>query len=708
MKRALVRSSSGYAKKYINRDLSWLEFNRRVLEEAEDASTPLLERLQFLAITSSNLDEFMGVRVAGLKDQRKAGLNKTDFTGYTPQGLIKRVMKRTGRFVRDQYRTYRELMRLLSKEGASIVSWEELTPSQGEAMKTYFQDIVYPVLTPMAVDISRPFPLVHSREVYLAVVLRPLNPIPRTDERNFCAIVQVPSILPRTVLVPGRRNSRKQSYLLLEDLIKQHIGLLFSGYETEAVHAFRITRNSDLTLNEEEAEDLLLELEKELRRRRRGLPVRLEIEKGMHPSALEMLKDELELDDDIFEIDGPLDLSFLSKFSGLLTGYDHLRYPKVEPAYPAEFEDDDMLAVIRERDVLVYHPYESFEVVNDFLIDAAMDPDVLAIKMTLYRVDAHSVLVQALVRAAESGKQVTVVVEIKARFDEERNIAWARQLEKAGCHVVYGLAGLKTHAKVTLVVRREAGTLRRYVHVGTGNYNESTAKLYTDAGLFTCHPDIGADASALFNEMTGYSTPHDWKAFAVAPDALKPKLFDLIDREIANAREGMPAWITAKMNSLSNQEMIDKLYEASQAGVKIELIVRGVCCLRPGVPGLSENIRIVSIVDRFLEHSRILAVAAGGAEEVYISSADWMTRNLTRRVEVMCPVYDRGLREMLLSLLRLNLNDNVKARELKPGAGYERVTLEGIPLRSQFESADIPLWKTVGMRISANERIAPE
>lgn len=708
MKRALVRSSSGYAKKYINRDLSWLEFNRRVLEEAEDASTPLLERLQFLAITSSNLDEFMGVRVAGLKDQRKAGLNKTDFTGYTPQGLIKRVMKRTGRFVRDQYRTYRELMRLLSREGASIVSWEELTPAQGEAMKTYFQDIVYPVLTPMAVDISRPFPLVHSREVYLAVVLRPLNPVPRTDDRNFCAIVQVPSILPRTVLVPGRRNSRKQSYLLLEDLIKQHIGLLFSGYETEAVHAFRITRNSDLTLNEEEAEDLLLELEKELRRRRRGLPVRLEIEKGMHPSALEMLKDELELDDDIFEIDGPLDLSFLSKFTGLLTGYDHLRYPKVEPAYPAEFEDDDMLAVIRERDVLVYHPYESFEVVNDFLIDAAMDPDVLAIKMTLYRVDAHSVLVQALVRAAESGKQVTVVVEIKARFDEERNIAWARQLEKAGCHVVYGLAGLKTHAKVTLVVRREAGTLRRYVHVGTGNYNESTAKLYTDAGLFTCHPDIGADASALFNEMTGYSTPHDWKAFAVAPDALKPKLFDLIDREIANAREGLPAWITAKMNSLSNQEMIDKLYEASQAGVKIELIVRGVCCLRPGVPGLSENIRIVSIVDRFLEHSRILAVAAGGAEEVYISSADWMTRNLTRRVEVMCPVYDRGLREMLLSLLRLNLNDNVKARELKPGAGYERVAMEGIPLRSQFESADIPLWKTVGMRISANERPGPE
>ncbi|MBW5447427.1 polyphosphate kinase 1 [Cohnella sp. CFH 77786] len=710
MKRALYRSASRHGKKYINRDLSWIEFNRRVLEEAEDPSTPLLERLQFLSITASNLDEFMGVRVAGLKDQRKAGLNKTDFTGYTPQGLIKRIMKRTERFVRDQYRTYRELMRLLSREGVSIVSWDELSPTQGEALKTYFQDIVYPVLTPMAVDVSRPFPLVHSREVYLAVVLRPLVPDPKNEDRTYCAIVQVPSILPRAVLVPGRRNSRKQSYLLLEDLIKRHIGLLFSGYATEAVHAFRVTRNSDLTLNEEEAEDLLQELEKELRRRRRGFPVRLEIEKGMHLDALELLKDELELDDDPYEIEGPLDLSFLSKFAGSLAGFDHLRYPKAEPVYPAEFDDeDDILAVIRDRDVLVYHPYESFEVVNDFLIDAAADPDVLAIKMTLYRVDAHSVLVQALVKAAESGKQVTVVVELKARFDEERNIAWARVLERAGCHVVYGLAGLKTHAKVTLVVRREDGTLRRYVHVGTGNYNESTAKFYTDAGLFTCHPDIGADASALFNEMTGYSTPHDWRAFAVAPDALKPKLFDLIDREIEYARAGQPARITAKMNSLSNQAMIDKLYEASQAGVTIELIVRGVCCLRPGVPGLSENIRIISIVDRFLEHSRILSVAAGGEEEVYITSADWMTRNLTRRVEVMCPVYDRSLRAMLLNLLRINLSDNVKARELKPGGGYERVKGELAPLRSQFELADIPLWKTVGEYLygtTVNEREA--
>ncbi|MBB6671040.1 polyphosphate kinase 1 [Cohnella nanjingensis] len=689
------------SKKYINRDLSWTEFNRRVLEEAEDPGTPLLERFQFLSIVSSNLDEFMSVRVAGLQDQLKAGFNKADFTGYTPHGLIKRLDKRTDRLVRHQYKTYRDLMRSLSKEGVVLAGWSDLNEEQQEALTEYFQEIVFPVLTPMAVDVSRPFPLLHSKELYLAVVLRPDAPggERQTEGKSFCAIVQVPSILSRTIAVPGRRNSRKQSYVRLEELIKEQIGQLFSGYGTEAVHAFRVTRNSDLALNEEAAEDLLQEIEKELRRRRRGFPVRLEIEKGMHPHALELLLDELELaEDDISEIDGPLDLTFASRFANSLQGMDHLRFPAIEPVYPVEFEEaDDMMSVLRERDVLVYHPYESFEAVNDFICEAAEDPEVLAIKMTLYRVSVNSVLVQALAKAAESGKQVTVVVEIKARFDEERNIAWARQLEKAGCHVVYGLVGLKTHAKITLVVRREAGSLRRYVHVGTGNYNENTAKLYTDAGLFTCHPDIGADASALFNEMTGYSTPHDWRAFAVAPTGLKPKLFDLIDRQIGFAKAGKPARILAKMNSLSNQSMIDKLYEASQAGVRIELIVRGVCCLRPGVPGLSENVRIVSIVDRFLEHARILAVSGGDEEEVYISSADWMTRNLSRRVELLCPVYDRGLRQMLLNLLEMNLKDNVKARELLPTGGYARVTNAHAPLRSQFYANDIPLWKTVAV-----------
>jgi len=685
-------------KKYINRDLSWLEFNKRVLEEAEDSGTPLLERLQFLSIVQSNLDEFMSVRVAGLQAQTKAGYSKTDFTGYTPKGLIKRLMKKTARMVKEQYRTYRELLRLLAKEGVTLTTFAELNEEQKKTLTDYFKRIIYPVLTPMAVDQSRPFPLVHSKELYLSVVLKKEEEISHEEDQTFCAIVQVPSILARTVIVPGRKNSRKLVYLLLEDLIKEHIGLLFSGYRTEAVHAFRVTRNSDLTPNEETAEDLLQEIEKELRRRQRGLPVRLEVEKGIHPDALELLQDELDLADDAFaEIEGPLDLGFLSKFVGSLANYDHLRYPKYEPVYPKEFEDtEDMLSVLRERDVLVYHPYESFEVVNDFMTEAAADPNVLAIKMTLYRVSVNSALIQALVNAAESGKQVTVVVEIKARFDEARNIAWARQLEKAGCHVVYGLVGLKTHAKITLVVRKEADTLRRYVHVGTGNYNENTARLYTDAGLFTSDPAIGADATALFNEMTGYSTPHLWSSFAVAPIGLKPKLFDLIDREIGHAAAGRPTRIVAKMNSLSNQSIIDKLYEASQAGVKIDLIVRGVCCLRPGVPGLSENIRVISIVDRYLEHARILAVGEEGEEEVYISSADWMTRNLSRRVELMCPVYDAGLRQMLMNVLRMNLRDNVKARELLPTGSYERVANGDTPLRSQFEAADIPLWKSIG------------
>ncbi|TVX98001.1 polyphosphate kinase 1 [Cohnella terricola] len=684
-------------KKYINRDLSWLEFNKRVLEEAEDAGTPLLERLQFLSIVQSNLDEFMSVRVAGLQAQIRAGYSKTDFTGYTPNGLIKRLMKRTARMVREQYRTYRELLRLLSKEGVTLTTFADLSEEQKTTMTDYFKRIIYPVLTPMAVDQSRPFPLVHSKELYLSVVLKKEEEISHDEVQTFCAIVQVPSILARTVVVPGRKNSRKFVYLLLEDLIKEHIGLLFSGYRTEAVHAFRVTRNSDLTPNEENVEDLLQEIEKELRRRQRGLPARLEVEKGIHPDALELLQDELDLEDDAFaEIEGPLDLGFLSKFVGGLPNYDHLRYPKYEPVYPKEFDEtEDMLSVLRERDVLVYHPYESFEVVNDFMTEAAADPNVLAIKMTLYRVSVNSALLQALVNAAESGKQVTVVVEIKARFDEARNIAWARRLEKAGCHVVYGLVGLKTHAKITLVVRKEADTLRRYVHVGTGNYNENTARLYTDAGLFTSDPAIGADATALFNEMTGYSTPHLWSSFAVAPIGLKPKLFDLVDREIGHAAAGRPARIVAKMNSLSNQEIIDKLYEASQAGVKIDLIVRGVCCLRPGVLGLSENIRVISIVDRYLEHARILAVGGEGEEEVYISSADWMTRNLSRRVELMCPVYDAGLRQMLMNILRMNLHDNVKARELRPTGSYERVINGETPLRSQFEAADIPLWKSI-------------
>lgn len=681
---------------YINRDLSWIEFNRRVLQEAQDYNNPLLERAKFLAIVTSNLDEFMSVRVAGIHEQIRAGLTKIDFTGYSPAGLWKRVQKRAKDMVNDQYRTYRELMKCLHKEGIFIREIVDLNSTQQKMLADYYNDIVFPVLTPMAVDQSRPFPHVHTKELYLAVSLR--SEQHDLDEEPLFAIIQVPRVLPRIIPIPGRSNSKKQEFVLLEDLIKSYIHTLFNGFTPFSVSAFRLTRNADLTLDEEGAEDLLEEIEKELRRRKWGVPVRLEVESDIESFALEMLKDELEIEDGLFTIDGPLDLSFLMKFSSLVQGHDNLRYPKIEPEYSREFENsddsDDIMSVIAQRDVLLYHPYESFEPVNDFVWQAAKDPEVLAIKMTMYRVSGQSSLVKALEYAAEEGKQVTVVVELKARFDEERNIAWAKQLEKSGCHVVYGLVGLKIHAKMLLVVRREKDGLKRYVHVGTGNYNENTAKLYTDISLMTCNDTIGADTSALFNEVTGYSVPRTWEAFAVAPSGLKSRLIMLINREIDNARAGKEAKIIAKMNSLSNQEMIDKLYEASSAGVHIELIVRGVCCLKPGVPGISDNIRVISIVDRYLEHSRIMYFYNNGAEEVYLSSADWMTRNLEKRIELLCPVFDHELKNMLIVLLNMNLSDNVKARQLKMSGQYEYVTTESeSSFRSQFAAQQISSWK---------------
>lgn len=692
--------------RYFNRDLSWIEFNRRVLQEAQDEETPLLERAKFLAIVSSNLDEFMGVRVAETLEKIKAGFMQKDFTGYAPQGLYKRLMKRASSMVSDQYKTYREVSRQLVKKGLRFLEYEDLSPTQRKALDAYYHDIVFPVLTPMAVDQSRPFPLVHNKYVYLAVVLKRNVVMPKgklkksepkeaaTDDNLYFAIVQVPSNIPRLVPIPGRANSKRKSFIFLEELIKNHIHTLFGGYTPEAVHGFRVTRNADLFINEEEAEDLLEEIEKELRRRRRGAPVRLEVEQGIHPYALEELQYAFQLNDHVFEIDGPLDLSFLSSFAEGLEGHSHLRFPPIKPVYPQELElREEFFEILRNRDVLLYHPYESFDAVTDFVIEASEDPNVMAIKMTLYRVNGESKLIPALAHAAESGKQVTVVVELKARFDEERNIAWARKLEKAGCHVVYGLVGLKTHAKIILVVRHEQNALKRYVHVGTGNYNASTARLYTDIGLFTSEESVGEDASTLFNEITGFSTPNELKAFTVAPTGMKDRLFELIRREARHAAAGKSAYIQAKVNSLSNQEMIDELYAASQAGVKIELIVRGVCCLRPGIPGLSENIRVISIVDRFLEHSRLFFFENGGEQEVYLSSADWMTRNLTRRIELMCPVNDNTLKQSVIRILQLQLKDNVKARELLPNGSYAYVPHSEPSIRSQFESMNIKSWK---------------
>lgn len=595
------------------------------------------------------------------------------------------------KIVADQYRTFKDISRSLHKEGIVFVDYEDLTPAQELSVEEYYRDIIFPVLTPMAVDQSRPFPLVHSQFIYLAVVLTRKD---SQEDEPYFAILQIPSNLPRCIPLPHRSNSKKRQFVFIEDVIRHHIQTLFSGYDPVAVSEFRLTRNSDLTIDEEGAEDLLEEIEKELRKRRRGVPARLEVQKGIHPYALEQLQAEFELEDFLFEIEGPLDLGFLRSFSSSLKGFSYLLNPPVEPMYPAEFEEnEDFFEVLSTRDVLVYHPYESFDAMTDFIIQASEDEQVMAIKMTLYRVSGNSPLITALANAAESGKQVTVVVELKARFDEERNIAWARKLEQSGCHVVYGLVGLKTHAKVTLIVRQEGSELRRYVHVGTGNYNDSTAKAYTDLSLFTANHEIGLDASELFNQMTGYSANYNWNSFIVAPTNMSLSLQKLILREAEHAAAGRPARIIAKMNSLSNQEVIDYLYSAAQAGVSIDLIVRGVCCLRPGIEGLSERITVRSIVDRFLEHSRIYYFENGGDPEVYLSSADWMTRNLTRRIELMCPVKDSSIRGQIVKILELSLMDNVKSSFLQPNGYYERIDDKKAPLRSQFAAMDVTRWK---------------
>ncbi len=680
-------------RRYVNRDLSWLEFNRRVLEEAQDNETPLLERLKFLSIVSTNLDEFFSVRVAGLTEQIKAGDTSIDFTGYTPAGLVKRIMKRSSGMVAEQYAAYSEIMRNLGEEGLVFVSYKDLNKQQKKSVDQYYQKIVFPILTPITVDLSRPFLLAHHLGNYFAVLLcRKCND---TEDETFCAIVQIPAGLPRYFKLPVKDNSMQHQYILLDQIIEHHIQTLFSEYTTIDVHGFRLTRNADMTLNEEGSEDLLEEIEKELKRRRWGSPVRLEVQKGIHSFSLEMLKDQFQIREHVFVIDGPLDLSYLMKFASSIQGKEHLKYPHIVPAYPSEFaERRDMFRILRDRDVMVFHPYESFEAVTDFLEQAAGDANVLAIKMTLYRVSGNFTVMQALVRAAEAGKQVTVVVELKARFDEERNIAWARQLEKAGCHVVYGLTGFKTHAKLMLILRREGGSLRPYVHVGTGNYNDNTAKLYTDLGLFTSHPAIGEDASAIFNEITGYSAPRDWLAVGVSPADLKSKLIRFIRREAERAAAGEPARIIAKINALSSQEMVDELYAASQAGVQIELIVRGICCLRPGVRGLSEHIKVISIIDRFLEHSRIFYFENGGEHQVWLSSADWMSRNLDRRIELMWPVFDHELQQNIIRILRQCLNDNVKARYLQQNGKYTRPQHAGSAYRSQFTAQEIANWKT--------------
>ena len=670
-------------KHYVNRELSWLEFDHRVLSEARDRSTPLFDRLKFLSITASNLDEFFMVRVASLKDMVHAGYRKTDIAGMTAEQQLAKISERTHELVALQYSTYnRSLLPALEAAGVHLIErYEDLSAEDGAFVDRYFKEEVYPVLTPMAVDSSRPFPLVRNKTLNIAALLKKKE---GGGELEF-AMVQVPSVLPRLVLLPRTSAEKEQRIILLEEVIERNIQHLFLNYDVVTSHPFRIMRNADFSLDEEEAVDLLEEIEKQLKKRQWGEVIRLEIEEKADKRLLKILKRELSIgEQDIYEIPGALDLTFFMKLYGL-PGYDHLKTPPHRPQpVPALMNDDDIFTNIRKGDILLMHPYETFDPVVDFVRTAAKDPDVLAIKQTLYRVSGNSPIIAALAAAAENGKQVSVLVELKARFDEENNIIWARKLEKAGCHVIYGLVGLKTHSKITLVVRREEDGIRRYVHLGTGNYNDSTAKLYTDCGILTCHPLIGEDATAVFNMLSGYSEPLNWNLLSVAPLWLRNQFLRLIRRETKFARAGKPASITAKMNSLCDKEIIAALYEASCAGVKIRLVVRGICCLKAGIPGLSEHIEVRSIVGEFLEHARIFIFENDGSEEIYMGSADWMPRNLDRRVEILFPVLEEPLKERIRQYMELELEDNLKAHVLQPDGTYEKPDRRGkVPVNSQ-------------------------
>ena len=689
--------------KYMNRELSWIGFNYRILSEARDKANPLFERLKFLSITSSNLDEFFMVRVASLKDMINADCDKKDIAGMTPKEQIEAILNETHDFVNLQYSTYnRSLVPALKGENLIIIDkHEHLNEEQKKYVDRYFDEDIYPVLTPMAVDSSRPFPLIRNKSLNIAALLEEKESLAekveaRKQEKNGkkkeekqekeleFATVQVPSVLPRIIRIPSEEEGQT-TIILLEEIIERHIQKLFMNYKVVCAHPYRVMRNADLSIDEDDAEDLLKEIEKQLKKRQWGEAIRLEIEDKMDDRLLNILKEELNIrQKDIFQINGPLDLTFLMRLYGI-EGFDHLKTPKYIPQpNPAINLDENIFDQISKGDILLHHPYQTFDPVVDFVRQAATDKKVLAIKQTLYRVRGNSPIIASLAQAAENGKQVSVLVELKARFDEENNIIWAKKLEKAGCHVIYGIKGLKTHSKITMVVRSEEEGIKRYVHLGTGNYNDSTAKLYTDMGLFTSSQAIGEDATAVFNMLSGYSEPAGWNKLALAPLWLRDKFEYLIRREINFAKEGKEAFIVAKMNSLCDRETIDLLYKASEAGVKINLIVRGICCLRAGVPGLSENISVRSIVGTFLEHSRIFYFHNGGYEEVYMGSADWMPRNLDKRVEILFPVEAPELKEEVIHILNIQLADTLKAHIMKPDGNYDKVDKRGkTPLASQ-------------------------
>ena len=684
---------------FYNRELSWLKFNLRVLKEAMVKEAPLLERLKFVAISASNLDEFFMVRVAGLWSNYDNGIEKRDASGMSVKEQLDAISEAAHVQVRTQTKYLMALMAEMDAVGLHFRRVGDLSEMGRDWLEEYYREIVYPVLTPMAVDASRPFPFLANKTLNLAVELV------KVDGEHSMGLIQVPSVLDRiTEVVPeGRR-----TFVFLEDIIASHCNDLFKGCHILDLVPFRVTRDSDLDIEEEDSVDLMKEVEESLRKRKRGVTVRLELFKTNNTRIKKFLEDNLDVTDmEVYEINGALDPTCFFKFTGMKGMWPWLYEPFV-PQRPLELpEDGDLFAAIREKDILLHHPYESFDPVVKLVSDAADDPQVLAIKQTLYRVSGNSPIVAALARAAENGKQVTVLVELKARFDEENNILWARRLEKAGCHVIYGLVGLKTHAKIILIVRREDNGIKRYLHLGTGNYNDSTAKLYTDLGLMTANDEFGSDASAFFNLLSGYSEPPVWNKLVMAPLGLREKIYALIDNEIEMVKAGKQGHIIAKMNSLIDQPVIQKLYEASAAGVHIDLIVRGICGLRTGIEGISENITVRSIVGRQLEHSRIFWFANGGEEQLYLSSADWMPRNLNDRVELFFPIETEEHIQRIKGLLDLYLRDNVGAHMMQSNGTYRRVRNKLEPMSVQSTLYEMAQLAAAGDKLPMEKRLQP-
>ena len=682
---------------FYNRELSWLEFDDRILHEARDQKNPLLERLNFLAITASNLDEFYIVRVASLRDMQSIDFAERDIAGFSIDEQLERIDQKTRRTMSLMYSTYgRSLVPSLAAEKIFLKNYDELSDQLKKIADSYFKTVLYPILTPMAVDSSRPFPLIYNRMLNMCVrLVNEPNQFKLQESANYgisnakksvnedkymYATVQIPTVVKRLYQIPTEDGD---VFIPVEQIIRANVGMLFDGQAVEATAFYRVMRNADLDIDEDEAEDLLKEIETQVRRRRFGEIIRLEVQDDIDSDLLRYIVDELEVDEaDIFSVNGPIDLTFLSKLtSACKAKHTELCYKAHEPAEAASFDGPvselDIFEQIRAKDRIVHHPYETFEPVLEFVKQAARDPNVLAIKQTLYRVSDRSPIIASLLEAAQNGKQVMVLVELKARFDEENNINWAKKLENAGCHVIYGLVGLKTHSKITLVVRKEEDGIRRYLHLATGNYNDVTAKIYTDLGLFTANESFGEDASEFFNMLSGFSIPQSWRRLIPAPLWMKDYFIARIRREADNARAGKPARIIAKINSLVDETIIKALYTASNAGVKIDLIVRGICCLRAGVPGMSENITVRSITGRFLEHSRIFYFYNEGHEDMYLASADWMPRNLNRRVELLFPIEDPDCRARVKEVLDVELADTVRAHFLSPDGTYHKLDLRG-------------------------------